>query len=133
MSNEELLESCLRAYLKKRNIPYSPRMMEHVINVSEILASWGTDQVVRDAGLFHAVYGEAATRSLNHESIMTREKVRGLIGDEAENIVYTYAHIPAPRREYIDNMLDSKMKLFLQKLDDANDWEINGRVNGPTP
>jgi hypothetical protein len=62
-------------------------LLDHLEGTRALLAAWGAREALCDAGLFHSVYG---TESFQHPSLSPalRERVRELIGAEAEEIVY---------------------------------------------
>ena len=62
------LKTMLTKYFESLNIditatPILEKSLSHLIGVSNILESMGTPQYVQDAGLFHSIYGEAASNS----------------------------------------------------------------------
>jgi hypothetical protein len=62
---------------------------QHFVGVRRILESWGADQTLTRAGLFHAAYGTAAFTPVM-VSLDRRGEIGRLIGSAAETIVYTY-------------------------------------------
>lgn len=62
---------------------------KHLQGTEAILNAWGADEMLRDAGLFHAAYG---TASFNEKmvSLTQREEIASIIGREAEDLVYLY-------------------------------------------
>ena len=78
---------------------------------------------VQDAGLFHSIYGEAASNSPSNR-ILQREELRTVIGDKAEDLVYMFATIPAPRTENIRNMIESQERTDLLNICIANDKDM---------
>jgi hypothetical protein len=61
----------------------------HFIGVRAILESWGADETLMRAGLFHAAYGTAGF-SPAMISLHRRGEISRLIGSDAEEVVYTY-------------------------------------------
>jgi len=66
------------------------KLFDHLLRTAVTLAGWQAPDALVAAGLVHAVYGTdgfpVALRAID-----ARDEVRSLIGDEAEQIVYTYA------------------------------------------
>lgn len=71
-------------------------LLEHLRRTARTLDSWGADPVLVSAGLLHAAYGTQgfATAFFRLEE---RAKLRALIGEEAEAVVYAYCALD---REY---------------------------------
>lgn len=61
----------------------------HFLGVFAILSSWGASSTLCRAGLYHAAYGTAGFEA-EMVSLDRREKIKQLIGAEAEDIVYDY-------------------------------------------
>ena len=122
------LKTMLTKYFESLNIditapPILEKSLSHLIGVSNILESMGTPQYVQDAGLFHSIYGEAASNSPSNR-ILQREELRTVIGDKAEDLVYMFATIPAPRTENIRNMIESQERTDLLNICIANDKDM---------
>ncbi|BBH67560.1 hypothetical protein ACTI_42450 [Actinoplanes sp. OR16] len=64
-------------------------LYQHLCRVSERLAGLGHDQEVQDAGLTHAAYGTDGF-DLALFFWQERDELRGLVGTEAEELVYLY-------------------------------------------
>jgi hypothetical protein len=62
---------------------------QHFIGVRETLESWGANETLMRAGLFHAAYGTAGFTPVMI-SLERRGEISRLIGSAAEEIVYTY-------------------------------------------
>lgn len=62
---------------------------EHFTGVHDMLVDWGARPVLCDAGLFHAAYGTVHFTDVM-VSLDNRALVAGIIGAEAEAIVYRY-------------------------------------------
>ncbi len=67
----------------------------------EQLVIWGARDEVCNAGLFHSVYGTEHFESKTIP-ISMRDKVRNLIGDEAEQLVWLFCFMR--RRTFADNI-----------------------------
>ena len=65
-------------------------LLEHLVSTRDILESWGACLPLCDAGLFHSVYG---TESFPVVSVplAERERVREVIGAEAEQLAYLFS------------------------------------------
>ncbi len=61
----------------------------HLVAVHDLLQSWGADDTLRHAGLYHAAYGTAGFTTAM-VSPTQRMKIASLIGSDAEQIVYRY-------------------------------------------
>ena len=61
----------------------------HFIGVHDLLANWGARPVLCDAGLYHAAYGTTKFTEIM-VPLEQRALVAGIIGEEAEAIVYRY-------------------------------------------
>jgi hypothetical protein len=63
--------------------------LDHLSVTSALLASWGCDKHTVNAGLFHSVYGTAAFDLFSVPmGAVQRERIRGIIGAEAERVVF---------------------------------------------
>ena len=74
-------------------------LREHLINTYRLLDRWGNDRPTCLAGLFHATYGTSTLGGRLLE-LSERERLRFVIGSEAEQLVYYYglldrAHLQA--------------------------------------
>ena len=82
--------------------PHSTRhLSDHLIGTYRLLQAWETPEDVCLAGLFHSIYG---TKYYQNQElhIGNREKVRQLIGVEAEFLVYLFC--VTDRREFFVNL-----------------------------
>jgi hypothetical protein len=70
--------------------------LSHLIGTRRLLAEWGERPALVDAGLFHSAYG---TEYFEPDRPADRDEVRDVIGDEAEEIAWTWCTI---RRDTID-------------------------------
>ncbi len=66
------------------------RLLEHLQRTGSILDRWGSRPALVVAGLAHATYGTDGF-GLGLLPVERRADLAGLVGDEAERIVYTYA------------------------------------------
>jgi len=118
------VEQKLRDYIENLGYQYNSRFVDHLIGTSAILAKYGAPSYLIDAGLFHSVYGEASSRNTPPNSLIERYQVERVIGKQAEEIVYQFCTIPAPRTQNILDMEDSQLRTDLIMLCDANDAEM---------
>ena len=65
------------------------RLSEHLIGTHDLLREWGNAKHVCLAGLFHSIYG---TKTFAHTdlTIRSRDRIRQLIGPDAEMLVYIF-------------------------------------------
>ena len=70
--------------------------LSHLLGTRRVLVEWGERPALRDAGLFHSAYG---TEYFPVDRPATREEVRDVIGDDAEEIAWLWCTI---RRDSID-------------------------------
>ena len=118
------VEQKLKDYIENLGYQYNSRFVDHLIGTSAILAKYGAPSYLIDAGLFHSVYGEASSRNTPPNSLIERYQVERVIGKQAEEIVYQFCTIPAPRTQNILDMEDSQLRTDLIMLCDANDAEM---------
>ena len=97
-------------------------LLEHLENTRDILRKEGAPEYLQDADLFHSVYGTAYY--MPDEGISTsREDVKKIIGEQAEEIAYGFCVLQAPRRNEIVKFT-GQLKEDLLWLDSANSTEI---------
>jgi len=95
----EAREGRLFAYLEKigaRTKSHgSKELLQHLQETYTLLKSWGCDEALCHAGLFHSVYGTAVytEQTIDYTG---RENVRTLIGQEAEQLAYLFSVIDRP-------------------------------------
>ncbi len=121
----------------------------HLLGVYELLVDWENPGYVCDAGLYHAVYGTQPLERLGipHKgySASDRPRIREIIGEESEGLVYIYGacdrdhlypRIGSPAPEYRDRFsgkafaLPSKTLAALLEITMANELEIC--ISGPS-
>ena len=95
-------------------------LLEHLIGTRDIVKERGGSEYLQDACLFHSVYG---TKKFNHQSTKDREKVKSLIGEKAEELVFIFSMCPIPRADKIKNMYRGQIQEDLLAMDKANDDE----------
>ena len=100
--------------------------MDHLVGTAVILKEYGAPDYLVDAGLFHSIYGEASSRNVPKNIYLTREELVGIIGKDAEKIVFEFSCIESPRTENIFNYPESQLKKDLILLDRANSEQMSG-------
>lgn len=91
--------------LGTEEVPHSGEkgFLAHLVSVARDMKSWGGDQDLTRAGLFHSIYG---TELFQRFCLPTerRDEVRELIGDRAERIVFANCMMD---RSTFDALLES--------------------------
>jgi len=118
------VELKLKDYIENLGYQYNSRFIDHLVGTSKILEKMGAPSYLVDAGLFHSVYGEASSRNTPPNSLIERHEVENVIGKQADEIVYQFCTIPAPRTQNIIDMKDSQLRTDLIMLCKANDNEM---------
>ena len=118
------VEQKLKDYIENLGYRYNDRFVDHLIGTSKILEKMRAPSYLVDAGLFHSVYGEASSRNTPPNSLIERHEVKNVIGKQAEEIVYQFCTIPAPRTLNILGMKDSQLRTDLIMLCKANDEDM---------
>lgn len=99
-------------------------LLEHLMGVRDILQEQGAPEYVQDAGLFHSVYG---TTYFKPQVTQNRLIVRELIGEQAEELVWIFCKMPAPRGPKFHEWEDSVIKSNLILIEEANRQEMQSR------
>ncbi|OAP60548.1 hypothetical protein AYL99_05550 [Fonsecaea erecta] len=97
----------------------------HLFNVYTYLKKHGAPDEVCDAGLFHSIYG---TESYTFQSErVTRDVVRGFIGDYAEELVYLFCATKDRFTVIVNNTmgLSARQARDLCCIEFANKWDQN--------
>lgn len=100
---------------------------QHLLNVYTALKDAGASPEVCDAGLFHSIYG---TEFYSFQSNrITRDVVRGMIGEYAEGLVYVFCTSKERFRVIVENMLGlgKREQLDLCRIEIANLGDQNPR------
>ena len=97
-------------------------LLHHLVGVSLILSERECSDALCIAGLFHSIYGTSVFRP-KMISMDDRDKIKSLIGVEAENLVYQFCILPKDRRAGIYALEESPLKDDLYDLSHANDEE----------
>ena len=119
---------------KTKNVKHSNKtFFEHLLNTTFILEKLNQRKALCVAGLYHSVYG---TEFFNFDNSVyfTRDKVKSLIGEEAENIVFEFCSIKKDRlstilenrKNYNEDMHRNLLHLEYANLLGQND---NGQYN----
>jgi hypothetical protein len=105
-------------------LPHSNRSFwDHLYNTGYLLWKLGEPEYISDAGLYHSIYDTAYYKAgLN----ITREQVKELIGEKAENLVYIFCNLEN-RTDALLNRQDipKDIHLDLLKIEYANIIEQN--------
>jgi len=119
---------------KTKNVKHSNKtFFEHLLNTTFMLEKLNRRKALCMAGLYHSVYG---TEFFNFDNSVyfTRDKVKSLIGEEAENIVFEFCSIKKDRlstilenrKNYNEDMHRNLLHLEYANLLGQND---NGQYN----
>lgn len=111
----------------KNNKHSNKTFFEHLYNVMIILENKQENIDVISAGLFHSIYGTEYYK-FSHSSI-NREKIKLLIGDYAENLVYEFCNIKDRTNSLIKNLNNYSLEFRndLLKIEFANLQEQNNQ------
>ena len=101
-------------------------LFEHLVGVRNKLKNMRAPDYVQDAGLFHSIYG---TDSYKHQTTNDRKKVRELIGERAEFLVYMFCTMPRPRALSFGEIVDSCLRKELMMIHHANEEDMRNTVN----
>lgn len=75
-------------------------LLEHLVGVAALLASWGARAALCRAGLFHSIYGTTAYAAACLPPTQ-RDALRERIGDEAERLTYLFCAMD--RKSFLAN------------------------------
>lgn len=93
-------------------------LFDHLVRVHDRLTEWGADPTVRIAGLCHACYGTDGFPVALY-GLECRSDLAGLIGADAEELVYFYAScdrrasypgLPYERGEFVDRFTGARYR-----------------------
>tara|TARA_B100000900_G_scaffold407440_1_gene420158 strand:- start:3396 stop:3878 length:483 start_codon:yes stop_codon:yes gene_type:complete len=77
-------------------------LLDHLIATHKVLEEAGSPEYLQNAGLFHSIYGTDMFMSGNGMlSFDERYKIKELIGEQSEEIVFWFCKIASPRHENI--------------------------------
>ena len=88
-------------------------LIDHLKRTKEILEKWGASIELQDSGLYHAAYGTAGF-SQSLVSTDQREKIAGIIGVAAEEIVYQYC--ASDRETFFSRIGRDSTPIFLNRF-----------------
>lgn len=115
----------------KDNTHSGKTFFEHLYNVMKILENTEEHIDVAAAGLFHSIYG-TEYYNFNHENI-NREKIKSLIGEYSENLVYEFCNIKDRTNSLINNQnnynLDFRNDLLKIEYANLKEQNIQGQHN----
>lgn len=94
-------------------------LLEHCIDVYNILKEIDLEEYVCNAGLYHSVY---STEYFQHDTTISRETIKNIIGDQAEHLVYEFCTIKDRDNAILNNTpgYDQKTHYDLLCLSYAN-------------
>lgn len=69
-------------------------LLDHLVGVYRLLSEWGASPAVREAGLFHSIYG---TEQFRTATTRNRQPIIELIGEAAEAHVFAFATLDRRR------------------------------------
>lgn len=88
-SVEPRLAGLLQSLDAHRVLHSKRTLAEHLVGTYELLRSWGNDEVVCRAGLFHSIYGTRVFK-IRCADFSSRKMVRDVIGAPAEFLAYLF-------------------------------------------
>ncbi len=96
---------------------------QHLFNVYTYLKEHGAPEEVCNAGLFHSIYGTELYEFQN--DCITREVVRGFIGNYAEELVYVFCTAKDRFKVIVSNTmgLSDRQARDLCCIEFANKWD----------
>ena len=109
-------------------------LLHHLVGVSLMLSEGEASDALCIAGLFHSIYGTSVFRP-KMISMDDRDKIKALIGIEAENLVYQFCILPKDRRKAIETLPYDQMRTDLADLayanyDEQRIWKENNNDTG---
>jgi len=112
---------------KTKNSPHTNRtFFEHLFNTMLTLEIYKCKKDVLKAGLFHSVYGSENYKF--NDSSITRSKIRNLIGEYSENLVWLFCNM----KNRTNTLLNNTENLDIQILNDLLLIEL-GNLNEQGP
>ena len=103
---------------KTSGIKHSKRtFFEHLYGVLLRLEKMGCDKDTCAAGLYHSIYDtEYFTAGINP----SREEIKDLIGEKAENLVHLFCNLKNRTQKIIDGVGDDELNKALRQIELAN-------------
>lgn len=96
--------------------------IEHCLEVYNILTEKNLSQDVRLAGLYHSVYG---TDFFNAGLELTRDKIRSLIGNYAEQLVFDFCNIPDRDNSILNGSNTDLFEIALANLESQTNGNLD--------
>lgn len=96
----------------------------HLTGVYDLLVSWNCHPHVCDAGLYHSVYGTTYFKKQT-VSLEDRDKVKLIIGNDAELLAYLFCTTDHPRFYNFAQMENTRLRDELVLIDYANMKEMD--------
>lgn len=111
-------------YENTKEYPHSGKtFFEHLLNTSNIIRKlFPKEQYLIDAGLFHSIYG---TCYYKFDSKNSRKKIKSIIGEKSENLVYIFCTLENRTFQIIQNNFEDDVHRDLLILEYANYLEQN--------
>lgn len=88
-SVEPRLAGLLQSLDAHRVLHSKRTLAEHLVGTHDLLRSWGNDEAVCRAGLFHSIYGTRVFK-IRCVDFSSRKMVRDVIGVAAESLAYMF-------------------------------------------
>ena len=107
---------------KQKHSGGSRSLLHHLVAVSILLSERGCSDDLCKAGLFHSIYGTSHFKSKT-VSLDERDKIKKLIGEWAETLVYEFCMLPKDRRSGIMKLENGPLRNDLIDLAYANSDE----------
>lgn len=113
-----------------KDIPHSGKSFyQHLYETGLLLYKMGEPKYICDAGLYHSIYDTSYFKTnLN----INRNKIKQLIGEKSEYLVYTFCNLGKDRTSTLinDNTIPKEIYIDLLKIEYANLIEQNkGNLN----
>jgi len=104
---------------KQKHSNGTRNLLHHLVSVSALLSERGSSDDLCKAGLFHSIYG---TAHFKHKTVSLDEryKIKELIGEWAETLVYEFCMLPKDRKSSIMKLEDAPLRNDLIDLAYAN-------------
>ena len=104
---------------KKKHSKGTRNLLHHLVSVSALLSERGASDDLCKAGLFHSIYGTSHFKSKT-VSLDERDKIKKLIGEWAETLVYEFCMLPKDRNAVIKKIKNVPLRNDLIDLAYAN-------------
>ena len=104
---------------KQKHSNGTRNLLHHLVSVSALLSERGSSDDLCKAGLFHSIYG---TAHFKHKTVSLDEryKIKELIGEWAETLVYEFCMLSKDRKSSIMKLEDAPLRNDLIDLAYAN-------------